>query len=44
MVTWLCANKFATTKIIQLGNGQENTFGGTIYFAVDCTWVNMLFN
>ena len=35
MFMLLCASKFATTKIEWR---YHNTFGGTIYFAVDCTY------
>ena len=27
---------------MQLRNGQVNTFGSTIYFAVDCTYIKLI--
>ena len=33
MLLW--ESKFATAEIVEIRNGQVNTFGDTIYFAVD---------
>ena len=46
MAMLLWASKFATAKIeysLEMGNGQINTFGGTIYFAANGSLWNILF-
>ena len=35
MLLW--ESKFATAEIVEIRNGQLNTFGGTIYFTIDDT-------